>query len=144
VSDHDDWNAKTIAEFRANKGKVGGYFEGAPLVLLHHRGRKSGAEHVTPVMYLADDTDLDTVYVFASKAGAPTNPGWYYNLRDAGSGAVEIGEEQYPVTVTEVLGADRDRIYAEQVSRYPGFGDYEVKTDGVRTIPVLALHRRRD
>jgi deazaflavin-dependent oxidoreductase (nitroreductase family) len=141
MSDRKDWNANTIAEFRANKGKVGGYFEGSPIVLLHHRGRKSGNEHVTPVMYLADESDPDTVYVFASKAGATTNPAWYYNLRDAGTGSVEIGEEQYDVKVSEVHGADRDRIYAEQVRRFPGFGDYEVKTEGVRTIPVLELRR---
>lgn len=141
MSDHDDWNAKTIAEFRANKGKVGGYFEGAPLVLMHHRGRRSGDEHVTPVMYLANESDPDSIYVFASKAGAPTNPAWYYNLRDAGAGAVEVGEERYPVIVSEVRGADRDRIYAEQVRRYPGFGEYEVRTEGVRTIPVLELRR---
>jgi len=141
MSDPNDWNAHTIAEFRANKGKVGGYFEGAPIVLMHHRGRRSGAEHVTPVMYLANESDPDSIYVFASKAGDPANPAWYYNLRDAGTGSVEVGEEQYPVTVSEVRGADRDRIYAEQVSRYPGFGEYEVRTKGVRTIPVLELRR---
>ncbi|GAA5202982.1 nitroreductase family deazaflavin-dependent oxidoreductase [Microbacterium jejuense] len=141
MSDHDDWNANTIAQFRANKGKVGGYFEGAPIVLMHHRGRKSGNEHVTPVMYLADESDPDSIYVFATLGGAPTNPAWYYNLRDAGTGSVEVGEERYPVTVSEVRGADRDRIYAEQVRRYPSFGEYEVKTRGIRTIPVLQLRR---
>jgi len=44
--------------------------------------------------------------------------------------------------VTEVMGADRDRIYAEPARRYPGFAGYEQKTAGVRTIPVLALRRR--
>lgn len=137
----NDWNTQIIDEFRANAGQVGGNFAGAPLVLLHHQGRKSGRESVSPVMYLADEHDPSTIYVFASKAGAPTNPAWYYNLTSAGRGEVERGTDRYPVTVTEVTGTDRDRIYAEQASRYPGFADYANKTAGVRTIPVLALHR---
>jgi deazaflavin-dependent oxidoreductase (nitroreductase family) len=136
-----DWNAGIIAEFRANQGRVGGQFEGAPMVLLHHRGRTSGREFVTPTMYLADEQDVDTIYVFASKAGAPTNPDWYRNLTAAGRGEVERGVETYPVTVTEVTGPERDRIYAEQARRYPGFAEYAQKTKGVRTIPVLALRR---
>jgi deazaflavin-dependent oxidoreductase (nitroreductase family) len=141
VSDIEDWNAKTIAEFRANEGRVGGVFEGATLVLLHHRGRKSGREYVTPVMYLAHDAEPDIVYVFATMGGAPTNPDWYYNLIAAGDGSVELGAETYQVTVRDVTGADRDRIYGEQARRFPGFADYERQTAGVRTIPVLELTR---
>jgi deazaflavin-dependent oxidoreductase (nitroreductase family) len=136
-----DWNANIITEFRANDGKVGGGFEGAPMVLLHHRGRKSGTEYVTPTMYLANETDPDSIYVFASKAGAPTNPDWYSNLAAAGGGTVEVGTETYQVTVHELTGAERDRVYAEQARRYPGFGEYEQKTAGIRTIPVLELSR---
>jgi deazaflavin-dependent oxidoreductase (nitroreductase family) len=136
-----DWNSQVIAEFRANDGKVGGAFEGAPVALLHHRGRKSGREFVVPVMYLPDDQDPDTIYVFASKAGAPSHPDWYHNLVAAGSSTVEVGSEEYPVSVTDVTGERRDRIYAEQARRYPGFAEYEEKTAGIRTIPVLALTR---
>ncbi|WP_157121035.1 nitroreductase/quinone reductase family protein [Nocardia miyunensis] len=136
-----DWNAKIIAEFRANEGRVGGPFEGAPVLLLHHRGRKSGRESVTPTMYMADDQDPDLIYVFASKAGAPTNPDWYYNLTAAGSAEIERGTETYPVTVGEVTGADRDRIFDEQARRYPGFAEYAQKAAGIRTIPVLSLRR---
>ena len=137
-----DWNAKVIEEFRANEGRVGGNFEGAPVTLVHSRGRKSGRDHVTPMMYLADETDPATIYVFASKAGHPSHPDWYYNLTTAGEGEVEVGTETYPVTVSEPGGDERDRIYAEQARRYPGFAGYEEKTTGVRTIPVLALRRR--
>src|SRR5690349_9443509 len=77
MSDPHDWNAKTIAEFRANEGRVGGQFEGAPLVLLHHVGRTSGRQYEAPTMYLAHETDPDVIYVFASKGGAPTDPDWY-------------------------------------------------------------------
>lgn len=136
-----DWNQQTIDEFRANEGRVGGPFEGAPLLLLHHHGRKSGAEYVAPMMYLADETDPKTVYVFASKGGAPSNPDWYTNLTASGTATVEVGTETFDVTVHEVKGADRDRIYAEQAERYPGFAEYEAKTAGIRTIPVLALTR---
>ena len=136
-----DWNAQTIAEFRANEGRVGGNFEGAPIVLVHHRGRKSGREYVTPTMYLRHDTEPDIIYVFATRAGAPVNPDWYYNLTAAGDGSVERGTETYRVTVRELIGAERDRIYAEQARRYPGFAGYERQTAGVRTIPVLELRR---
>jgi deazaflavin-dependent oxidoreductase (nitroreductase family) len=135
-----DWNTQIIQEFRANDGRVGGNFAGAPLILLHHRGRKSGREFVTPMMYLADSRP-DTIYVFASKAGAPTDPDWYKNVVAAGRAEVEVGAETYPVTVRDLAGDERDRIYAEQAHRYPGFGDYEKKTAGIRTIPVLALTR---
>jgi deazaflavin-dependent oxidoreductase (nitroreductase family) len=137
-----DWNAQIIDEFRANHGQVGGGFAGAPMILLHHRGRRSGADRVSPVMYLADESDPDTIYVFASKAGAPTDPEWYRNLLAAGTGRVERGDDEYEVEVTEVKGEERDRIFAEQASRYPGFAEYAEKTAGVRTIPVLALRRR--
>jgi deazaflavin-dependent oxidoreductase (nitroreductase family) len=141
MSEYDDWNAKIIAEFRENGGAVGGQFEGAPIVLLHHTGRKSGTERVTPTMYLAADGDPSTVYVFASKAGAPTNPDWYYNLTTAGTASVEIGTDEYPVTVRELAGDERDAVYDEQAARYPGFAEYAEKTAGIRTIPVLALTR---
>jgi deazaflavin-dependent oxidoreductase (nitroreductase family) len=137
-----DWNRQVIEEFRANDGRVGGPFAGAPLLLLHHRGRTTGAEHVSPVMYLPDEADPGTVYVFASKAGAPTNPEWYRNLMAAGRGRVEMGDEELDVDVTELTGDERDRIFAEQVRRRPGFADYAEKTAGIRTIPVLALRRK--
>jgi deazaflavin-dependent oxidoreductase (nitroreductase family) len=137
-----DRNAHIIEEFRANAGRVGGPFEGAPMVLVHHRGRRTGRELVNPMMYLRDDADPATIYVFASKGGAPTDPDWYRNLVAAGAGEVEVGTERYPVTVAELTGEHRDRVYAEQARRHPGFADYERRTAGVRTIPVLALRRR--
>src|SRR4051812_30092330 len=136
-----DWNSKTIAEFRANEGRVGGPFEGAPMVLVHHRGRKSDREYVNPMMYLPHDADDNIIYVFATKGGAPTNPDWYYNLTAAGEGSVERGSESYKVTVHELAGAEHDSVYAEQARRYPGFADYERQTSGIRTIPVLQLTR---
>ena len=118
MSEPLDWNAKTVAEFRANEGRVGGNFEGAPMVLLHHHGRTSGREYVTPVMYLPHDTEPDIIYVFATKAGAPTNPDWYRNLAAAGDGTIERGTQTYKVAVRELTAAERDRIYAELERRH--------------------------
>ena len=139
MSEANNWNEKVIADFRANEGRVGGPFEGAPMVLVHHRGRRSGQEYVNPMMYLATERGDGAIYVFASKGGAPTNPDWYYNLTAAGAGTVELGTGTFPVTVRELHGEEHDRIYAEQARRYPGFAEYAEKTAGVRTIPVLEL-----
>jgi deazaflavin-dependent oxidoreductase (nitroreductase family) len=139
MSEANNWNEKVIADFRANGGQVGGAFEGAPMVLVHHRGRRSGHEYVNPMMYLASERGDGTIYVFASKGGAPTNPDWYYNLTAAGAGTVELGDGTFAVTVREVHGEEHDRLYAEQARRYPGFAEYAQKTAGVRTIPVLEL-----
>lgn len=134
-----DYNAAIIAEFRANEGRVGGPFEGAPMVLVHHTGRRTGKEHVNPMMYLPGDSG--SIYVFASAAGAPTSPDWYYNLISSGTGSVEIGTDSYPVRVEELQGAERDEVYARQAALYPGFAEYAEKTKGIRTIPVLRLTR---
>jgi deazaflavin-dependent oxidoreductase (nitroreductase family) len=141
MNDPRDWNAQTIEEFRANEGRVGGTFEGAPMVLVHHVGRQSGHEYVTPLMYLPNEADQDRIFVFATKGGAPTDPDWYRNLAAAGDSTIERGSESYAVTVREVSVAERDRVYAEQARRYPGFAEYERQTAGVRIIPVLELTR---
>jgi deazaflavin-dependent oxidoreductase (nitroreductase family) len=136
-----DWNEKVIAEFRANEGRVGGQFDGAAMVLLHHTGRTSGREYVAPLVYLPDPTDEQTIYVFASAAGAPKDPQWYANIVAAGHTTVEVGPETYDVRVETLSGEERERIFAAQVRAMPGFADYEAKVEGIRTIPVVALHR---
>ena len=93
------------------------------------------------MQYLPDETDDDVGYVFSTQGGAPDNPDWYYNLTTVGEGSVERGTESYPVTVRELTGEERDRVYAEQARRYPGFADYTRRTEGIRTIPVLELTR---
>jgi deazaflavin-dependent oxidoreductase (nitroreductase family) len=136
-----DWNAGVVEDFRANDGHVGGNFQGAPLVLVHHRGRSSGREFITPLMYLPHATDDTVIYVFATRGGDPSNPDWYYNLTGAGVGSIERGPDTYPVTVRDLVGDERDRVYAEQASRYSGFAEYAKRTAGVRVIPVLELTR---
>jgi deazaflavin-dependent oxidoreductase (nitroreductase family) len=88
-----NWNQQVITEFRANGGQVGGGFTGAPMVLVHHVGRKSGKEYVTPLVYLPKEGDDGSIYIFASKAGAPAHPDWYHNLVEAGQTTVEVGGE---------------------------------------------------
>ena len=131
------YNDAVIAEFRANEGRVGGNFAGAPLLLLTTTGAKSGSRHTTPVMYQLDG---ERWLVFASYAGAPANPAWYHNLLAHPDAVIEVGAESVEVTATVTEGAERDRLFAEQVRRYPGFGEYQDKTS--RVIPVVALERR--
>lgn len=129
-----DWNTGIIEEFRANGGKVGGPFEGATLLLLHTTGAKSGHDHVTPVMYRPVG---DGYAVFASKAGAPTNPDWYHNLVANPSVRAEIGTQTLPLTARVAMGDERDRIWTAHKTANPGFADYEKKT--TRQIPVVIL-----
>ncbi|WP_329171873.1 nitroreductase family deazaflavin-dependent oxidoreductase [Streptomyces sp. NBC_01477] len=134
MSEAEDFNARIVAEFRANHGKVGGNFEGAPLLLLHNTGARSGRKIVKPMMYLRDG---DRYLVFASKGGAPENPAWYHNLVAHPDVEIEVGDETIPVRAEVLTGEERDRKYAEQAALYPGFADYQEKTD--RIIPVVAL-----
>jgi deazaflavin-dependent oxidoreductase (nitroreductase family) len=132
-----DWNDKVIAEFRANEGRVGGNFEGAPLLLLHSTGARSGQERVNPMMYQAVG---DAFAVFASKSGADTNPDWFHNLKAHPDARIEVGTETLDVTARVLDAGEREPIWETQKARYPGFADYETRTD--RVIPVVLLERR--
>lgn len=136
MSDPNDWNARIIEEFRTNEGRVGGNFAGAPVLLLHTRGARSGAERVNPMMYLEENGRR---YVFASKAGAPTNPDWYHNLVANPDVTVEMGAETFPARAVVLIGAERDRVYARQAELYPGFREYQERIR--RVIPVVELVR---
>jgi deazaflavin-dependent oxidoreductase (nitroreductase family) len=136
VSDYNDWNQKIIEEFRSSGGEVDGQFAGAPLLLLTSTGAKTGQKRTTPMMYL---TDGDRFAVFATKAGAPTNPDWYHNLLAHPRASVEMGRETFDVEVEIPSREERDRIYAIQAERYPGFAEYQEKT--TRVIPVVLLRR---
>ncbi|HUY42350.1 MAG TPA: nitroreductase family deazaflavin-dependent oxidoreductase [Acidimicrobiales bacterium] len=132
----NDWNEQIIEEFRANDGRVGGNFQGAPILLLHTTGAKSGIERINPMMYLDES---GRVYVFASKAGASTHPDWYRNLLANPRVVVEAGTERYEATAVPLTGEERSRVYAKQALRYPGFAEYQLKT--TRVIPVVELVR---
>jgi deazaflavin-dependent oxidoreductase (nitroreductase family) len=132
----DNWNQPIIEEFRANDGKVGGYFEGAPMILIHAIGARSGVERVNPLVYLPDGENM---VVAATKGGSPTNPDWYHNVKAHPRMQVEVGTETFPVEATEVTGAERDDLWRRFVELRPGFAEYETKT--TRLIPVIRLTR---
>jgi len=134
MAEADDWNKRIIEEFRANGGKVGGQFAGAPLLLLHTTRAKTGQARVNPMMYLADGNDH---VVFASKAGAPTNPDWYHNLVANPRASIEVGDQTFNVVARVAEGETRERLWSRQKELYPGFADYEAKT--TRQIPVVIL-----
>ena len=136
MTTQNDWNRGVIEEFRNNGGKVGGGFEGAPLLLLHTVGAKSGQPRVNPVMYLPDG---DRWIVFASKAGAPTSPDWYHNLVANPEVSIEVGTDTIPVTATFAQDDERDQLYSRQAALYPQFAEYERST--TRRIPVVTLTR---
>lgn len=129
-----DFNSAIIAEFRAHGGKVGGPFEGAPLLLLTSTGAKSGERRTAPVMYLPDG---ERMVIFASKAGAPTNPAWYHNLLANPSATVEVGTATVDVDARVASGEERERLFRRQANLYPQFADYAQKT--TRQIPVVVL-----
>jgi deazaflavin-dependent oxidoreductase (nitroreductase family) len=133
-NDFNDFNNRNIAEFRANHGRVSGPFEGAPLVLLHTVGARSGKPRTNIMWYLADG---ERYLVFASNAGADDNPAWYWNLKANPDVGIEVGDDIVNVHATELQGAERDDRYALQAERYPAFADYQRQTS--RTIPVVAL-----
>ena len=131
-----DWNQGIIEEFRANAGKVGGYFEGANLLLLHTIGAKSGLERVSPVMYFMDG---DRYVVIASAGGADKHPDWYHNLLAAPEISVEVGTEQFPAIAAVTSEPDRTILYEKMESMRQSFTEYKLKTS--RIIPVLTLTR---
>jgi len=134
MSDANDWNKGIIDEFRANQGKVGGQFAGAPLLLLHTTGARTGQERVNPVMY----QDLGgPVAVFASKAGAPTNPDWYHNLQAHPEVVAELGTDTRRFRARIASPDELTTIWSKQKHDYPGFADYEASTS--REIPVVIL-----
>jgi len=134
MPDPNDWNAKIIEEFRTNDGKVGGPFEGATMLLLHTKGRKTGEPRVNPLVYLPDG---ERYVVFASKGGAPTDPEWFLNLVADPDLTIEVGTQTIPVKATVITGPERDALFARQVELRPSFAEYESKT--TRVIPAIAL-----
>jgi deazaflavin-dependent oxidoreductase (nitroreductase family) len=129
-----DFNAQIIDEFHANEGRVGGPFEGLTLLLLHHTGAKSGQSRINPLAY---QSDAGRYVIFASKAGAPSNPDWYYNLKAHPDVKIEVGTDTLDAVAEELTGEERDRIYRTQAERVPQFAEYEQKAG--RVIPVGAL-----
>ncbi|MHB8600773.1 MAG: nitroreductase family deazaflavin-dependent oxidoreductase [Ktedonobacteraceae bacterium] len=137
--DQKDYNRQLIEEFRANRGKAGGPFEGRPMLLLTTTGARSGQSRTTPMMYVPDGARL---LVIASNVGAPIHPDWYHNLVTHSEVTVEVKDEIYKATAIVTEGAERERLWASIIAQYPFFTDHQAKT--TRQIPVIALERLED
>ena len=129
-----EFNAQVIEEFRGNGGRVGGRFEAMPLLLLHHRGARTGRPRINPIAYLQDG---GRYVLIASKGGAPTNPAWYHNLKAHPSAKIEVGADTIDVVASEATGDERERLFRTQAERFPQFAEYERQT--ARTLPVIVL-----
>jgi deazaflavin-dependent oxidoreductase (nitroreductase family) len=136
MSEAADWNSNVVKEFRENGGKVGGMFEGSPMIIVHTIGAKSGTERPTPLVYFGEG---ERIFVFASKGGAPENPAWYHNLVANPRVKVEVGTETFDVNARVLTGAERDEYFEKQAAVMPNFAEYARKT--TRTIPVVELER---
>ena len=136
VTDWNDFNRGVVDEFRSNGGVVGGQFDGFPMILVTHRGAKSGTEYTTPLVYT---TDGDRYVVIASKGGAPDDPQWFRNMVANPDVTVEVGTERFPARARVAEGDERDRLFRAQADLMPNFDDYAKAT--TRTIPVVVLER---
>jgi deazaflavin-dependent oxidoreductase (nitroreductase family) len=136
MADRQDWNRAVIEEFRANGGKVAS-FAHQPLLLLHHRGARTGTERVNPLAYLEVENGWA---IFGSKGGAPTDPDWVRNVVANPDVTVEIGTETHRARARQLTGDERTPVWEEQKRRNPGFAEYEQKT--TREIPVILLERQ--
>src|SRR5215212_5373667 len=136
MTDTNDFNKQLIEEFRANGGKVGGMFEGAPMVLLTTTGAKSGQQRIAPLVYT---TDGDRIVIIASKGGAPTNPDWYHNIAANPEVTVEVGTEKFPARAEIAAEPERTRLFDAQAEIMPGFREYQNNT--TRVIPVVTITR---
>ncbi|MDA0365716.1 MAG: nitroreductase/quinone reductase family protein [Chloroflexi bacterium] len=138
TTDRTNFNEKIIAEFRENDGKVGGMFESMPMLLLHTKGAKSGAERVNPLAFQPLESGWA---VFASKGGAPSNPDWYHNVVAQPEVTIEVGTETLAARARVAAGAEREHIWSAQKASVAQFAEYE-KTAGKREIPVIVIERR--
>jgi deazaflavin-dependent oxidoreductase (nitroreductase family) len=131
-----DMNKQIIEEFRANSGKVGGYFANNTLVLLHTTGAKSGQERINPLVTFEDG---DRLVVIASKSGAPSNPDWYYNIVANPEVSVEYGTEDFQARATVTTEPERTEMYEKMEGKLAAFSEYKEKAG--RVIPVVTLTR---
>jgi deazaflavin-dependent oxidoreductase (nitroreductase family) len=135
------WNLITAANtwiYKKSGGRVGGSFDGAPTLLLHHVGAKSGQERVAPLLYMPHGDDL---VIVASWGGSPQNPAWFHNLKANPETVVQVGAEQRPVRARVADAGERARLWPSLVEVYPAYADYQARTGG-REIPLVVLERR--
>jgi len=133
-----DYNTRIIKEFRANQGRVGGPWEGIPLILIHHIGARSGIERATPVA--CSPQGEGRFAIWAANGGSPTHPNWYHNLKARPGITVEVGAQTFTVLAQELDGAARAELWAKLVAIYPQLAAAQART--VRQIPLFVLTRQ--
>jgi deazaflavin-dependent oxidoreductase (nitroreductase family) len=136
MTDRNEFNRTVIDEFRETGGKVSGIFEGAPMILVTHKGAKSGKEYTTPLVHTRDG---DSYVIIASKGGAPEDPQWFRNLVANPDVTVEVGTERFPARARVAEADERARLFRAQADLMPNFDDYAKAT--TRQIPVVVLER---
>src|ERR1700759_4288774 len=134
MTDVNEFNRNNIEEFRSNHGRLGGPFDGAPVLLLHTTGARSGQERVHPLIYLDDD---GRYLLFASAGGVDSSPAWYWNLVANPDASIEVGDQHLDVHAFELSGAERDDKSADHAQLYPQYAEYQRST--ARPIPVVSL-----
>jgi F420H(2)-dependent quinone reductase len=131
------WNQLTrahVAAYRLSGGRVGGKYRGAPVLLLHHTGRRSGKERVSPLLYLADGEQL---VVVGSKGGSHKDPAWFLNLREMDETTVEVGGEKRRVRVRVASAEEKEALWPRLVEMYGDYANYQRRTE--RDIPLMVL-----
>jgi deazaflavin-dependent oxidoreductase (nitroreductase family) len=130
-----------VALYRWTGGKIGGHIPGWPearILLVDHTGAKSGAKRTSPLMFHEDG---DAIAVAASKAGQPTHPAWFHNLKANPETTIQIGSVVREVRARVATDEERDRLWPKFVAFYPGYEFFQNNARG-RKIPIIIFDPR--
>jgi proline iminopeptidase len=126
-----------VRRYRETDGEVGHIWkEGATVLLLTTKGRRSGQPRTTPLIYAEDG---ERYVVVASKGGAPEHPGWYENLSKEPTVELQVEDQVFPARARVAEGDERDRLWRKANEVWSHYDEYQEKTD--REIPVVVLER---
>jgi len=137
-----DWIRDHIRRYRETDGADGHMWDSSiaggpglvPTLLLTTTGRRSGKPRTLPLIY----TEVDGGYaVIASKGGAPDHPAWYRNLEAHPEVEVQVADRRFRARARDARGEERARIWKRMAEIYPGYDQYQARTD--REIPVVVL-----
>jgi deazaflavin-dependent oxidoreductase (nitroreductase family) len=133
-----DVNEAVIDEYRENGGRLSGPLAGQQVLLVTHKGARTGAVRTTPLGYFED---LDgTPVLFASMRGAAKHPQWNFNLVANPDVAVELGDEMFAATARVIEGAEREHLWLRVIEAKPFLRAHQESTGG-RVIPLIRLER---
>jgi deazaflavin-dependent oxidoreductase (nitroreductase family) len=130
-----------VTLYRRSDGRIGGHLPGWPdarIALVDHTGAKTGIDRTSPLMYKQTD---DAIAVVASKAGQPTHPGWFHNLKANPDTTVQIGPAVHQVRARVATDEEHNRLWPMFVALYPGYEFYQ-RHAKTRKIPIVLLEPR--